>query len=265
MTHLFFTKSKRRPSAFATLGLAIVFLAWVTLLGAGPVLGFFQQSSAQPEALYNWRLKLLDLVSLLLLGGSLTTLIGILHGRFSHRVRTSWRGFVAVLLALSVAAPLWFLNQAKNIAPVLHDITTNITDPPYFRHLTERSYDTSKLAAVIGGRLDMKYAVRHQAAYADLRTHIINTSPKQAMDLIHRAAEQLGWNIEDHNTKYFQLEASYVHPILHLRSNMVIRVRPIADSTSSHVDIRAASVLGTTDYGVNARLIREFLIEIQQE
>ena len=156
MAQIFFTKSKRRPSAFATLGLVVVFLSLATLLGAGPVAGMFQPSSNEPEALLLWRLKLLELTRLLLMGGSFVTLIGILHGRFSSRVRTSWRGFVAVALAGLVALPLWAFTNAKNSAPILHDITTNISDPPYFRHLPERSYDTSQPALMKGGRLDLE-------------------------------------------------------------------------------------------------------------
>lgn len=265
MSQIFFTKSKQRPSAFSTLGLMIVFLAAVTLLGAVPVLGFIQQSSTNPEEIYLWRFKLLELANLLLLGGSAVTLAGILHGRLSSRVRTSWRGFLAVALAIFVAAPLWLFDQVTDNTLPLHDITTNLEDPPYFMHLAERSYDTGRTEALQGGRLDMNYMLLHRQSFPDLKPLVMNARPEQSLEALQRAAARLGWKIENQSKQYLQLEASYIHPLLQLRSNIVMRLRPIAAGEQSTLDIRALSLLGVSDYGMNARLIRDFLLEIRED
>ena len=265
MAQIFFTKSERRPSAFATLGLVILFLAITTLTGAGPILGYFQQTSGIPEEVFLWRLKLLDLVTMLLLGGSAATLIGILHGRFSNRVRTSWRGFLAVVLAVAVAVPLWFFEQAKSKTAPLHDVTTDLADPPYFRKLEERSYDTSNPTSMMGGRLDLNYKQIHQAAYGEFSPLEVTASTKQTLNAVQRVAERLGWTVESVSQQYGQVEASYLSTLLQLRSNIVIRVRSVDTSTKTLLDIRAVSLLGVSDYGINARLLREFLSEIQKE
>ena len=268
MAKIFFTKSKQRPSAFATLGLVVVFLSFTTLLGAGPVTGLYQQSSEGPEELLQWRLKLLELARLLLMGGSLVTLVGILHARFSSRVRISWRGFVAVAIAGLVALPLWAFTNAQDGAPLLHDITTNISDPPYFRHLPERSYNTDQRAEMLGGRLDLNYAQLHTINYPDIAPLNISAAPEKVLEAAVLTAAELGWTLENKNKHHSQLEYSYIHPLYHLRSNIAIRVRTRAGSTErekSIVDIRAVSLVGITDYGLNAALVREFFIELTKQ
>ena len=268
MAQIFFTKSNRHPSAFATLGLVVIFLSFVTLTGAGPVTGMYQQSSAEPEALLQWRLQLLELARLLLMTGSLITLIGILHGRFSSRIRTSWRGFVAVAVAGILALPLWAFTNAKNGAPMLHDITTNISDPSYFRHLPERSYSTNQIANMRGGRLDSNYAQIHAENYPNIEPLLLDATPKQSLDAAIIAANKMNWTLEHRSDQYNQAEFSYVHPFYQLRSNIAVRVRKGPGSTkgnTSTVDIRAVSPVGTTDYGLNATLAREFFIELAKQ
>jgi len=265
MSQLFFKKSQRRPSAFATLGLIVTFLAFVILLGAGPILGFLQQTSSVAAEVFLWRLKLLDLATLLLMVGSFVTIIGILHGRLSRRVRTSWRGFIAVTFAILVAIPLWFLERAKSESAALHDITTDISDPPYFRTLSERSYDTSAPYFMLGGRLDPNYIAKHRSAYSDLAPLQWASGPTDALNATERAARQLGWIIDAKSAQYGQLEAHVINPFLWLRTDIVIRAKPTPLSDGSTIDIRAVSPQGITDYGSNASLIRDFLVEMQRE
>lgn len=262
MAQIFFTKSGRRPSAFATLGLVIMFLSAVTFTGALFILGFFQQTSPVPQELLDWRLKLLELANMLLLGGSAVTIAGLLHGRFSSRVRTSWRGFIAVILGLAVAAPMWAFERAKSNNASLHDVTTNLLDPPYFIYLAERSYDTSSQLALMGGRLEASYVDNHTAAYSDLQTIRLPLPAATTLQIAEEIAVRLGWHLEDKKSSPDQMEWSVVHPLFQLRSNIVVRVRSVDADKVSLLDVRAVSRLGVTDYGINASLIREFQREI---
>jgi len=265
MTQIFFTKAGQRPSLFASLGLVVVILAGIALLLAGPILGYVQQASGTPEQVFQWRLKVYPLVGLLLLGGGGLTFIGILHGRFSSRVRTSWRGFLAVLLATSIALPLWFIDQAKRNTPQLHDIATDIADPPYFRHLRERSYLTDRAADFLGGRLDPDYATLHRTAYPDIASLQVNVSVPIVLETIEHLITLRGWTLENTDPAYGQIEASITDPWLQLRSIVVVRVRSSDAGTGSIVDIRAVSELGVSDFGMNARLIRGLIDDINKE
>jgi Protein of unknown function (DUF1499) len=265
MAQIFFTKSKQPPSVLATLGLVILFLSATILAAAGPLLGHFQQTSGVPEEIFLWRLKLVELSRILLLCGSAVTFLGILHGRFSSRVRTSWRGFLAAGLALPIAIPLWFFDQAQKTGPLLHDISTNVTDPPYFQQLPERSYDTSKQAKMLGGRLDTSYKERHQKMYPTLKPLRLMASPEQTLNAARRTAERLGWTVKTPNSNHAQIEARYIHPYLQLPSNIAIRARPLNAGKYTVLDIRAVSDVGNSDYGQNSALITDFLAEIQKE
>jgi len=265
MTKIFFTKAKQRPSLFASLGLVVVILAAAVLLLAGPILGYIQQTSNLPEQIFEWRLKIFSLVGLFLLGGSSLTLIGILHGRLSSRVRTSWRGFVAVLLAACVALPLWLIDKANRTAPALHDITTNIADPPYFRQLRERSYSTESAVDLLGGRLDPNYASLHHSAFPDLKPLRIAAPPGEVLKLVEVLVERQGWTLADTRLADGYIEASAINPWLQLRTDIAVRVRPNDAGASSLVDIRAVSELGVGDFGISAQLVLGLRDTLQNE
>jgi hypothetical protein len=257
MAQIFFTKADRKPSAFATLGLIVMLMAAVCLLTAGPILGFFQLDAPEPTDIFDWRLRVFALTKIILALGSFFTIIGILHGRFSSRVRMSWRAFVAVLLAGLITAPIAYVHFAEKNAPI-HDVSTNLDDPPYFRILAERSYETSAPELMAGGRLDMGYSLAHGSTYPFLVPIEVNLPAGTVAATAQAAAEQIGFNISASRITTRQIEASYRDPVLQLTSYIVIRVRPSVASSGSILDIRAVSRVGVSDYGINARLIEKF-------
>ncbi len=263
MSRIFFTKAGQKPSAFASLGLIIMIMTVIAFVCAGPVLGFWQSSSDNPEDLFLLRIKLLDLVNKLLIAGSLLTAIGILHGRFSSRVRISWRGMAATVLALSIATCMWFIDTAIRTSPVLHDITTDINDPPYFTHLTERSYDTNKPETFTGSRLSLTYSETLTGAYPHIMTITSKLKPEKMLIVAERLAKEMMWNINAVEQRNQQIEAVYTSPWFRLRSNIAIRVR--ADDAGSKLDIRATSALGLSDFGINAALIEDFVEALDKE
>jgi|GEM_PF-1448099 len=265
MARIFFTKDVVKPSIFTTLGLVFLLLTAIALLLAGPILGTVQQSSAYPETIYGWRLKTILIVQLLLFAGSSLTFIGILHGRISQRVRIGWRGLTAALIAAAMAFPLWQLHQLRTSSPEVHDISTNLTDPPSFQVLAERSYDVSSLSLVRGGRLDPSYATMHRQAFPTLAPLKFSVGALEVRAAATRAAKMLDWHIDHTSNSGTYTEAHYTDPWLQLRSNIVVRVRSDAAGGGSVLDIRAVSVLGISDYGVNIRLIRRFLSEIRRQ
>lgn len=265
MAPIFFTKDVVKPSLFTTLGLLFLLLTAIALLLAGPVLGTIQQSSSYAETIYSWRLKALLLVQLLLLAGSGLTFMGILHGLVSQRVRIGWRGLTGTILAVTLAFSLWHIEKVEALSPGLHDVTTNLTDPPYFQVLAERSYDASIPALVEGGRLDRTYASNHRQLFPSLAPLKLSTGALKVRLAVKRTVETLGWHLEHTSNSGTYTEAYYTDPWLQLRSNIVIRVRSDAAGGGSVLDIRAVSVLGISDYGVNIRLIRRFLSEMRRQ
>jgi len=264
MAQIFFNKSGRRPSAFATLGLIVMLLAFLSLFVAWPVLGYFQLGSLYPESLFSWRLQLLSLTRIFLMIGAAFTIIGILHGRFSVRVRMSARAFMAVVVGGLIAAPLAYLEILGRDHP-LHDLTTDIGDPPHFELLAERSYDTATEASMQGGRLDMAYEDTHHARYPSLQPVHFNLPAETLLVAAKEALAALGWQRPNGTLAQNQLEGTAKSPYLFLETRVVLRVRSTAAGERSVLDFRALSPVGVSDYGMGERRFQEFMTALNQQ
>lgn len=263
MSRIFFKKAGQKPSIFSTLGLILMIMTVLVFISAGPILGIWQNDSATPGTFFDLRIKLLDLDQKLLIAGTLLTLLGILHGRFSSRVRTSWRGISAAVIAALVAATMWQIDQSIRQSPILHDITTDIQDPPFFTTLNERSYDSSMPENFVGSRLSANYAKTHTISYPHIQPVISSLDEVKLFEKALDAARKCGWAIAASDANSRHLEAVYTSPWFRLQSNIVIRVRE--DAAGSKLDIRATSALGLSDFGINAALIEEFKEALNQE
>lgn len=262
MAHIFFKKKGRKPSLFASLGLMITLFAAICLVSAGPLVGYIQSSLASADYAFTLRIKLTLLTTILLMLASLLTAIGILHGRYSVRVRTSWRGFLAALLALGIAAPTWMMYDSYKEHPIIHDVSTNLEMPPFFNFLPERQYKVDGPADLTGGRLAPNYLSDHQDAYPELKTLTFQKQKSAVLNAVQEAIQKLGWQIVYQNEEKGRIEAISLHPWLQQRNNIVVRVR--ADAAQSMLDIRSVSALEVGDFGVNANLIRALQTQVQE-
>ena len=257
MAQIFFNKSGRRPSAFATLGLIVMVLAAISLLVAWPVLGYLQKDYADPALLFDWRLKVLAVTQALVALGAVLTFMGILHGRMSIRVRMSYRVFLAIFIGALAAAPPVLLHWQQSNHP-LHDISTDIGDPPHFELLAERAYDTDSEDAMAGGRLDFKYEDTHRAIYPAIKSIRVALTAEQALAAAGDAFETLGWSKANGILARNQIEATYENKRLFLLSRIVVRVRFNAAASASTLDFRALSPVGVSDYGMGEKSFQAF-------
>lgn len=151
-------------------------------------------------------------------------------------------------------AGLGFLNK-----PRIHDITTDVDDPPEFtaaRNLRARwqnpvEYEGSRIAAL------------QQQAYPDIAPIICSLTPQQAYTKARQIAVDLGWNILDEDIGTGRIEAVAITPLLRFRDDVVIRVRRQAGGT--RIDLRSASRIGTSDFGTNAKRLRDFTKRLSLE
>lgn len=239
------------------MGLIVMVLAGVSLAVAWPVLGYIQKDYPDPALLFDWRLKVLALTQALVSLGALLTFIGILHGRMSIRVRMSYRVFLAIFIGALVAAPPALLHWQQSNHP-LHDISTDIGDPPHFELLAERSYDTGVEEAMVGGRLDFKYEDTHRAIYPAIKPLLVAVPEEQTLDAAKEVLARLGWIRATGTLAHNQIEATYENRGLFLRSQIVIRVRFNAAANVTVLDFRALSPVGVSDYGMGEKSFQAF-------
>lgn len=177
---------------------------------------------------------------------------GLVRRRADARRAALW----AVVLGLvPVAVPLLTVGQDNFDAPPIHDITTDLKDPPQYRAVLALRGPGDN-SAEYGG----EPVARQQRAvgmYDDIRPLVVGMPVPRATEVAAQVAEALGWRILAVNPGRGHLEAVDRTPLLGLTDDVVVRVR--ADGEGSRVDVRSSSRVGKGDLGSNAGRIREFL------
>jgi hypothetical protein len=164
-----------------------------------------------------------------------------------------WVPLAALCFALAAAVPpLLLLQHAKGTAPI-HDITTDIFDPPAFQALLAERQKAPNGAAYGG----MEVAKVQQKAYPDIHTVVLKAPPDKAMQLAIDAARSSGWDIAASDSAAGRIEATATSLWFGFKDDVVVRIRP--EGSGSRVDVRSVSRVGQGDLGANAARIREFL------
>ncbi|GGB63125.1 DUF1499 domain-containing protein [Blastomonas aquatica] len=161
----------------------------------------------------------------------------------------------------------YWINVARSV-PQIHDITTNLDNPPEFRVLKLRPDDF----ADVPGRGEAKYAgmdamerwkLLHRGAYGDIRTVTLALPVDKVVSLAEEVARDRGWEIAQASPEEGRLEAVDTVSLFRFKDDVVVRVQPGPGGTTSQVDVRSVSRVGRSDLGVNAKRIRGFLKDLQ--
>jgi uncharacterized protein (DUF1499 family) len=179
-------------------------------------------------------------------------------------------GFAWLLAAPLVGYAAFFFSQARGVPPI-HDITTNLADPPQFQTLKLRD-DLNKVVPD-GGRADLKgltpaqrRAKLHAEAYGDVRTVNVPMTVAAATRKLTEQATSRGWDVAVSDPATGRVEATEQVSLFRFSDDIVFRVRPDpANPARSLIDARSVSRVGVSDVGVNARRIRQALKELMSD
>lgn len=179
-------------------------------------------------------------------------LVALVAGR-KHSLPSRGRLFAAVGLSLAYVGFLVTRPLAAGDAPMIHDVTTDLADPPRFEILKLRDDNLAGVGTVENWRRV------HARAYGDLRPVTIAKPASVVTANAVRLAERAGWRIAASDPARGHVEATASVSYIRFQDDVVIRIVPIADGRHSRVDMRSVSRVGIGDLGVNARRIRDFL------
>lgn len=201
-----------------------------------------------------------------LLGLVFSLIVLLLYRKKGTRIRD-----LTLMGLICSVAYLGFIGYWVNIAmgvPQIHDITTNLDNPPQFQVLKLRPDDF----ADIPGRGEPKYAgmdamerwkVLHREAYGDLKTVTVKMPVDQAVTLAEKLARERGWKVALARPEEGRVEAVDTVSLFRFQDDVVIRIQPGPGGLTSEVDVRSVSRVGRSDLGVNANRIRNFLKDLQ--
>ena len=194
--------------------------------------------------------------------GVVVGIVGLILARKADRPADRPGLFVGIVLSVLVLAFLMAqFNTARSVPPI-HNISTDIADPPAFDRgvaLRERAnpldYDASAMVELPGD--PVAYGELQLAAYPDVLTHESVVAPEQALEIAVAVLEAMGLEIVDTNPAEGRVEATATTFWFGFKDDMVVRIRPTAEG--SEVDVRSVSRVGQSDLGANAARIMVFL------
>jgi len=166
-------------------------------------------------------------------------------------------GLVLSLTALTIgsiafAVPLsWKLAAGR--LPRIHDISTDISNPPRFVAVIPLRKDAPNPNEYGGAEV----ATLQRQAYPDLKTIILEVPQQQAFALALDTAQGMGWTIVATAPLEGRIEATDTTRWFGFKDDIVIRITSAVNR--SLVDIRSVSRVGISDVGTNARRIRAYL------
>lgn len=170
-------------------------------------------------------------------------------------------GFVLSLVALAlgitvVALPLSWKSTAQKL-PRIHDITTDIVNPPRFVAILPLRANAPNPAEYGGPEI----AAKQRAAYPDVKTLVLSVTSDQAFAQALDAARRLGWRVVASVPAEGRIEATDTTFWFGFTDDIVVRITPAGNR--SLVDVRSVSRVGISDVGTNAKRIRKFLKKLE--
>jgi uncharacterized protein (DUF1499 family) len=179
-------------------------------------------------------------------------MIGYARG---HRVRV----LIAALALLGGAAafgiPFQWQQSAQSVPPI-HDITTDLDNPPVFEAVVPLRADAEN-------SLERPVALARQQreGYPDLAPVTLPVPMDQAFDRALSTAQDAGWRIVTADKASGRIEATDTTRWFGFEDDVVVRLTPWGSGT--RVDMRSVSRIGRSDVGTNARRIRRYLADLQ--
>jgi uncharacterized protein (DUF1499 family) len=215
----------------------------VTLLLLLPVSVLTVRSGAWQQGLLLYAVSCLGCVLILGLCGVL-----LLLPRYANT-----RGAILgrMLVALPGAVLLISLLAGRGDYPPIHDVTTDIKDPPVFTMAMKQRPESANSLEI-----DPQAISAQQEAYPDVQTIRTSLDIEAAYDRALAVAGDLGWDIYHQDRNAGVIEAVETTEIMAFKDDIVIRLRSNAQGTK--VDLRSVSRVGIGDIGANAKRIRAF-------
>jgi hypothetical protein len=165
---------------------------------------------------------------------------------------------VAVAAASFGYLPIWMKAQVE-ANPFIHDVTTDVTDPPVFVAVLEERKDAPNPP-----EYDREQTAQQLEGFPDLRPLVMPKPLPEAFAIAVEAVKAEGLEIKDISPADRRIEATETVPLFGFKDDVVIRLRD-AHGVATVIDIRSKSRVGGSDLGFNARRIRSLINYMEEK
>lgn len=188
-------------------------------------------------------------------GGAALVLL-IVQALFMRKTLTLSSGVIALVFSVvAIAMPLNMMNKAKSV-PAIHDISTDLVNPPKFVAIAPLRANASNPVEYAGEEI----AVQQRKAYPELATLSFAQSKADLMTASEQAVKNLGFAVVSANTATGIVEATDTTTWFGFKDDVVIRIKD--EGSQRFVDIRSKSRVGRSDLGKNAERIHSIINEL---
>jgi len=193
-------------------------------------------------------------------GAAVLSAIGLIGGLWGYMIARG-KGYapdkplcgMGALLSAVVLGVFGSQFLAATSVPSIHNISTDINDPPVFNAVTAlRGEGTNSLdydATLLGPQ--------QTAAYPDLKPLSTDLDRSAALARSVSVLEEMGLEIVAADPTGRIVEATFTSFWFGFKDDLVVRIKPAG--SGSLIDVRSVSRVGESDLGANAQRISEFL------
>ncbi len=155
----------------------------------------------------------------------------------------------------------WYIPstvQARLSYPVIHDISTDVINPPmYVANVPLRAEAVNPMEyGIVEGLTLEEHIEQQQAAFPDLVPQLIDASPQEVFDRSVAALETMGLEITAAVPEEGRIEAVASTFWFRFKDDVVIRIQ--AEGNQTRIDARSLSRVGRGDLGANGLRLQEF-------
>ena len=175
---------------------------------------------------------------------------------FKRKTVTLGSTVIALLLsAIAIAMPLSMMNKGKSVPPI-HDISTDLINPPKFEAIAPLRADAPNPVEYAGEAT----AKQQRDAYPDLKTLSYAQSQSELVKATEQAVNNLGWDLVNSDVDKGIVEATDSTMWFGFKDDVVVRVTD--NGNERLLDIRSKSRVGGSDLGKNSERIHNFINEL---
>ncbi|PXY00248.1 DUF1499 domain-containing protein [Halomonas sp. LBP4] len=233
----------RWPVGVAWLALILLVIAALLMAAAGPAYRFGLLPLGDAFGLLRYG-------AYVAAGAAGVGLIALILAIFCRRLRPALAGGLVIVAVAGMVTVPWVHWQRAQLAPPIHDITTDTEDPPAFEALVD-AREAAPNAVDYPGEA---FARQQREAYPDIRPIDLDMSLDSALSVAEAAALDLGWELAGVTAN--RIEATDTTTWFGFKDDVAIRLTETDDGV--RVDVRSASRIGRSDVGTNAARIRKY-------
>lgn len=186
----------------------------------------------------------------------LLVLLVILQFVFKRKIITlGSAATVLIFSGIAIAVPLSMINKGGS-APPIHDISTDLVNPPEFVAIAPLRADAPNPVEYAGAAT----AEQQRQAYPELKPLSYMQPRAELVEAAAQAAKNLGWELVNTDANSGIVEATDTTTWFGFKDDVVVRIND--EGSKRIVDIRSKSRMGGSDLGKNAERIRGFIVEL---